>query len=123
MYEVTVRSSFAAAHNLRQYHGRCEALHGHNYKVEVAVRGPSLREGGMLLDFGQLKAYLKEILEGLDHKYLNEVPPFDREEPSCENIARYLWKELQRRLPSGLKVHRVTVWESEDTSSTFYPEP
>lgn len=122
MYEVSVRGHFSAAHNLRRYHGKCEALHGHNYKVEVAVRGPSLGEGGMLLDFGQLKAHLKAVLEGLDHKYLNEVPPFDEEEPSCENIARYICRELQRRLPD-LKVHRVTVWESEDTSSTYFPEP
>jgi len=123
VYEVTVRARFAAAHNLRRYHGKCEALHGHNYLVEVAVRGPSLTEGGMLMDFGQLKAHLRGILEGLDHKYLNEIPPFDREEPSCENIARYIFAELARRLPPGLRVHRVTVWESEDTSSTYYPEP
>ncbi|RLA85541.1 MAG: 6-carboxytetrahydropterin synthase QueD [Deltaproteobacteria bacterium] len=123
MYELRVRAWFSAAHNLRQYRGKCEALHGHNYRVEVAVRGKELGAGGMLMDFGDLKAILRDILGNFDHRYLNEVPPFDVQEPSCENIARWISEEVQKRLPPGLKVFEVTVWESEDTASSFLAEP
>lgn len=119
MYEVCVRMEFSAAHNLRNYKGKCEALHGHNYKVEVAIRGERLEEGGMLIDFSHLKSLMREIIRKLDHTYLNEIAPFDNEEPSCENISRYIFQELRGKLPSNLKLYRVTVWESDDTCSSF----
>ncbi len=119
MYEVCVRMGFSAAHNLRNYKGKCEALHGHNYQVEVAIRGEKLENGGMLIDFSHIKSLMKEIIQRLDHTYLNEIVPFDIEEPSCENISRYIFQELKKRLPSNLKLYRVTVWESDDTCSSF----
>ena len=92
MFEVRVEDSFAAAHFLRDYHGKCEALHGHNYKVFVHVRGAALNEGGMLFDFTQLKAALKKVLAGMDHTNLNDNPFFDQN-PSAERIALYICQE------------------------------
>ena len=119
MYELVVKGGFAAAHNLRHYRGRCEALHGHNYRVEVYVRAEELGEGGMVLDFGELKALLGEVLATLDHRYLNELPPFREQEPSSENIARFIFEELEGRLPSGVKLYKVTVWESEGAGASY----
>ncbi len=119
MYELVVKGGFAAAHNLRYYRGKCEALHGHNYRVEVYVRAEELGEGGMVLDFGELKALLGEVLATLDHRYLNELPPFKEQEPSSENIARFIFEELEGRLPSGVKLYKVTVWESEGAGASY----
>jgi len=123
VYELSVKLNFSAAHNLRKLKGKCEALHGHNYKVEILVSSKELTEEGIVMDFGDLKSALKEVLEKLDHKYLNEIPPFDKEEPSCENLAKFITNELLRHITSNVVIKKVTVWESEDTSASYLPTP
>ena len=124
MFEVRVEDSFAAAHFLRDYHGKCEALHGHNYKVFVHVRGKELNEGGMLLDFTQLKAALKKVLVGLDHTNLNDNPFFDQN-PSAERIALYICQNVQAELDAqkkGVRLYSVDVFETDKNRATYYPD-
>jgi 6-pyruvoyltetrahydropterin/6-carboxytetrahydropterin synthase len=119
-YELKVLCNFAAAHNLREFRGKCENLHGHNWKVEVVLRGKSLQSNGILLDFGEVKTEVRAILEELDHKYLNELPFFTTNNPSSENITRYLFEKLSAKLDSGdTRVYSVTAWESEDACATY----
>ena len=119
LYALTVRTSFAAAHRLREYEGNCERLHGHNWQVEVTVESDSLDAGGIAIDFRAIKGALGELLAGFDHRYLNEVPPFDGINPSSENIARHLFEEMERKIPGPVRVARVTVWESEDARAEY----
>jgi 6-pyruvoyltetrahydropterin/6-carboxytetrahydropterin synthase len=120
MYELGVERTFSAAHNLRGYEGCCENLHGHNWRVEAVAAAESLNELGLALDFRVFKRALDEILAELDHRYLNEIPPFDQLNPSCENIARYIHEQLGARLNNDrTHIARVRVWESESTSATF----
>lgn len=121
MYELTIISDFAAAHNLRGYEGECENLHGHNWKVEVTVANRGLNKIGLAVDFKVLKRILKDILENLDHKYLNEIPPFDKENPSSENLARYIFKQFKKAIKDkNIKVAKVKVWESDNAAATYY---
>ena len=123
MYELKILTQFSAAHQLRESGGKCEQMHGHNWKVEVRVRGEELDKHGLLIDFHDVKAATAEVLEGLDHKYLNEVPPFDHENPSSENIARHIFESLGPRLNNArASVSRVTAWES-DTACASYTSP
>ena len=101
MYEVSVDETFAAAHNLRNYKGKCENLHGHNYKVRVTLSGKELDSTGLLYDFVHLKQVIQGVIRSLDHIYLNEFPPFDVLNPSAENIARYIYDETAKQLPEG----------------------
>ena len=120
MYYLKIKDFFAAAHNLLNYQGKCEALHGHNWKVEVVIRGESLDNAGMLIDFKILKKYLNEILETLDHKYLNEVEFFKGLSPSSEIIAKYIFESLEKKLQdSNAEVFEVSAWESS-TSCAIY---
>ncbi len=120
MYELKILSQFAAAHQLRESGGKCEQMHGHNWKVEVCVQGDKLGDNGLLIDFHDVKAAARRVLEELDHKYLNEVPPFDRQNPSSENIARYLFESVGRELDSDrVRVSRVTAWESDTACATY----
>ncbi len=119
MYYLQVEEDFASAHQLRGYQGRCENLHGHNWRVLVKVKGRELDPIGMLVDFGDLKKILRELLSGLDHVFLNELPPFDRINPTSENLAAYLYETLAERLPEGVDVHEVTVWESARSAATY----
>ena len=124
MYEVYVDESFAAAHNLRGYKGKCEDLHGHNYKVRVTLEGQELDAVGLLYDFVHLKQVIHGVIGALDHKYLNELKPFDVLNPSAENIARYIYEETAKHLrqaPNGAGVASITVWESEVTAATYRP--
>jgi 6-pyruvoyltetrahydropterin/6-carboxytetrahydropterin synthase len=124
MYEVSVDESFAAAHNLRNYKGKCENLHGHNYKVRVTLSGKELDSVGLLYDFVHLKQAIQGVIRSLDHTYLNELPPFDVLNPSAENIARYIYDETAKHLPraaSGAGIASITVWESDVTSATYRP--
>lgn len=120
MYEVTVRQHFDAAHCLRGYGGRCERLHGHRFEVAVTLAGNRLNDIGILYDFTELKGHLQELLSRLDHFSLNEVPPFDSENPSSENIARFIYGEVKGRLggAAGL-LARVQVWESPEAWATY----
>jgi 6-pyruvoyltetrahydropterin/6-carboxytetrahydropterin synthase len=119
IYTLTVRASFSAAHRLREYDGNCERLHGHNWQVEVSVASERLDDRGIALDFRAIKAAVNDILSGLDHRYLNEVAPFDRLNPSSENVARYLFEEMERKVPAPARIARVTVWESEDARADY----
>ncbi len=120
MYHLTIHTDFAAAHNLINYQGDCENLHGHNWKVEVTVAARELDKAGLGIDFKILKRRTKEVLGLLDHKYLNEVEPFDRLSPSSENISRFLFEKLASVLDDGnVKVERVTVWESDNACASY----
>ncbi|MEK6779852.1 MAG: 6-carboxytetrahydropterin synthase QueD [Candidatus Deferrimicrobiota bacterium] len=119
LYALTVRSSFAAAHRLREYEGNCERLHGHNWQVEATVESPEVDGRGMALDFRAMKGALHDILSLVDHKYLNEIPPFDARNPSSENIARYIFEEMEGKIPAPARLARVTVWETEDARAEY----
>jgi 6-pyruvoyltetrahydropterin/6-carboxytetrahydropterin synthase len=120
MYELKILSQFAAAHQLRESGGKCEQMHGHNWKVEVFVRGETLGDDGLLIDFHDVKAATHRVLEALDHKYLNEVAPFDRLNPSSENIARHVFDAISGELNSDrVRVSRVTAWESDTACATY----
>jgi 6-pyruvoyltetrahydropterin/6-carboxytetrahydropterin synthase len=122
MYEVTIETSFSSAHNIRGYNGACENLHGHNWKVLVTVRSAELDSLGMVIDFKKLKAETKKAVERLDHRYLNDVPPFDKINATAENIAGFLFAQLSRAVNTdSVKVSRMRVWES-DTSMAEYHE-
>jgi 6-pyruvoyltetrahydropterin/6-carboxytetrahydropterin synthase len=121
MYRLTIKSSFAAAHNLIHYQGDCENLHGHNWKVDVTVTARDLDQSGLGIDFKKLKAQTNELLKTLDHKYLNEISPFTSISPSSENISRFLYGELSDRLNDGnVSVESVTVWESDAAGASYY---
>ncbi|MFA5096362.1 MAG: 6-carboxytetrahydropterin synthase QueD [Candidatus Omnitrophota bacterium] len=119
MYRIKIEGDFSSAHNLRGYKGKCEALHGHNWKVEVSVAGPKLDKIGMLMDFKSLKQKLYALLDGLDHKYLNSIGYFKKINPTSENIARYLFDNLRPKIPG---LYSVTVWESDKASATYYAD-
>ena len=121
-YTLKVLTDFAAAHVLRGYPGQCAQLHGHNWKVEVEVVASSLDDIGMGLDFKTIKAAAKGVIGELDHQYLNEIPPFDRINPTAENIAAFLYRELAHRLNDDrVRVSAVTIWET-DRASVKYTE-
>ena len=122
MFEVSVQQMFAAAHALRGYKGKCENLHGHNYRVEVTVEGEKLNNIGLLTDFVDVKRAMKGLIDRLDHTNLNETAPCDVENPSAENIAYYFAVHVQKELEQGVRVARVTVWET-DTSIAVYRPP
>jgi len=117
MYTIRVSSQFSSAHNLRGYQGKCEELHGHNWKVEVAISRRGLDSSGMVQDFKPVRHRLNSVLERLDHKYLNKVAPFDKENPTSERIARYIYEALRGHF-KGLLVS-VTVWENDTSCATY----
>lgn len=120
MFELKVTTRFAAAHRLTMVGKQCENLHGHNWHVEVYVQGEKLDKGGVLMDFGIVKKELKEVINTLDHKYLNELEIFSNVPASSEHIAMYISKELERRVNvDGVKVSRVSAWESENSCATY----
>ncbi len=119
MYILKVVSHFAAAHRLLNYKGKCESLHGHNWKVEVEVFAKNTDHEGMVIDFKELKDLIKQCLVRLDHTYLNEIPPFDKINPTSEHIANYLFHQLEKMLPSHVSMESVTVWESDTASATY----
>ncbi len=121
MYELKITTRFAAAHQLKMVAKKCENLHGHNWKIEVCLAGKALNSAGVLMDFGQLKEILSEIIERLDHKFLNELEYFnDSFPPSSENIAYYIANELKASINNPLvKVSSVTAWESENACATY----
>ena len=121
MYKLMIRTSFAAAHNLINYQGDCENLHGHNWKVDVTVIASELDKAGLGVDFKVLKREAGVIIQELDHKYLNDNPAFDNISPSSEHIARYLYHRVSERLNNDvIKVDSVAVWESDNASATYY---
>jgi 6-pyruvoyltetrahydropterin/6-carboxytetrahydropterin synthase len=124
MFEVTVEQTFAAGHALRNYKGRCENVHGHNFRVQVVIEGDRLDETGMLVDFLDVKSTMRGIIERLDHVFLNDITPFDVKNPSAENIAEYFHQEMTRGLGSPsvpVRVREVKVWETDIQSATYRP--
>ena len=123
MYELKIISRFAAAHQLREYEGGCERLHGHNWKVEVFISGSNLKENGLLMDFKVIKEKTGKILDELDHRFLNDLEAFSSLNPSSENIARHVYTSLSRELNTeDIRVTKVTAWES-DSACASYMEP
>ncbi len=121
LFEVKVVCDFSAAHMLRNFKGKCEHLHGHNWKIEVVIRGSRLNESEILLDFGELKETTRNILNELDHKFLNDLEYFKEHNPSSENIARYIFQELSKRLNTErVWVYSVSAWESPNSCATYY---
>jgi 6-pyruvoyltetrahydropterin/6-carboxytetrahydropterin synthase len=124
MFEITVEYSFAAGHALRGYQGKCENIHGHNYKLEVTLCGNKLNSVGLLMDFVDLKAIIKEIVKRIDHQFLNDLPPFDRLNPSAENMAKYFFDEIRAKLGENeTRLKRVKVWETEVTAASYSDSP
>jgi len=123
MYELKIVTQMACAHQLREFEGKCENLHGHNWKIEVFVSGEDLEPNGILMDFKKIKTAAQTVIDSLDHKFLNEMDCFKEVNPSSENIARYIFQALGRALNSKrVRVSRVTAWES-DTACASYTEP
>jgi len=116
MFEIRVTTKFSAAHNLRNYGGKCENLHGHTWKVEVALNGNSLNDIGLMKDFRDVKRALKEVLSGFDHSYINERSPFDKINPTAENLSKHIFDELVKIFP---ELFEVSVWESEDARAIY----
>jgi 6-pyruvoyltetrahydropterin/6-carboxytetrahydropterin synthase len=123
MYEVTVTTSISASHHLRGYQGKCENVHGHNYKVEATARAERLDTMGLAVDFGILRGHLKQVAEHLDHRDLNQLAEFADCNPSSENLARVIFDQLSARL-AGLPVRliQLRVWETEGNFVTYRPE-
>jgi 6-pyruvoyltetrahydropterin/6-carboxytetrahydropterin synthase len=120
MYELKVVTRFAAAHQLKMVGSKCENMHGHNWKIEVSVIGDQLNAGGVLMDFGEIKTHLADIIKKLDHKFLNELEYIPDGKPSSENIAYFVATELQSKIKhSSARVSRVTAWESDDACATY----
>ncbi|HEV2350326.1 MAG TPA: 6-carboxytetrahydropterin synthase QueD [Terriglobia bacterium] len=122
MFEISAEYTFAAGHALRGYKGKCENVHGHNYKVQVTVEGERLNSIGLLMDFVDLRAAIKGLVDRLDHRFLNDLPPFDQLNPSAENLAKYFYDGLEPQVrDQGSRVSAVKVWETDTTSATFSP--
>ena len=125
MYTIRTEDSFAAAHYIKEYHGKCENLHGHNYKVRIYVSGSKLGKGGMLMDFAVLKKILKSVLEELDHKNLNEIPYFADAEPSAEIIAEFVFNKVSEQLSAyadaggDAELSRVDVFETDKNLAIY----
>jgi 6-pyruvoyltetrahydropterin/6-carboxytetrahydropterin synthase len=121
MFELTVETTFSAAHQLKGYMGKCERLHGHNWKVQVHVIAEKLNEIDIAIDFHELKRLANEVVSALDHNILNEIFPFTEKNPSSENIAKWVYDSLRKKIQNeAIQLSAVTVWESENASATYY---
>ena len=123
MFEVTVEQTFAAGHALRNYRGKCENVHGHNYRVRVTVQGDELDATGLLVDFLEVNRLISGTVEYLDHRFINDLPPFDQLNPSAENIAKYFYEQVSGGLKSEVaaRVSQVQVWETDVSSAVYRP--
>ena len=121
MFEITIEETFAAGHALRNYRGKCENVHGHNYRCQVTVTGEQLDHIGLLVDFVELKKVVHGVLDRLDHTWLNEFPPFDVLNPSAENMAKYIYDEVTAGLQGrdGVKIGQVRLWETDTARATY----
>ncbi|NIR13926.1 MAG: 6-carboxytetrahydropterin synthase QueD [Desulfobacterales bacterium] len=123
MYELMVETTFSGAHQLREYKGKCENLHGHNWKVQVYVLAEKLNNIDVAIDFHDLKRYVVEVVGQLDHAFLNDVFPFTEINPSSENIAKWIYDSVSKKLEEDpVQLSAVTVWESETASATYYED-
>ena len=120
MFTLCIKDSFAAAHRLIGYQGKCEELHGHNFFVEAFFSREKLGDNGLLVDFKILKDYLKDVLDSLDHKYLNEIPFFTERASSAEYIAMYIFGEIEECIrEKGVRLKEIKVWESDKASAAY----
>jgi len=123
MFEVTIEQTFAAGHALRNYHGKCENVHGHNYRCQVTLEGAELDHTGLLMDFVALKKTLQLVIDRLDHQWLNDFPPFDVLNTSAENIAKYIYDEVNNGIggQADVRLGSVRLWETDTSSATYRP--
>jgi 6-pyruvoyltetrahydropterin/6-carboxytetrahydropterin synthase len=123
MFEVTIEQTFAAGHALRNYHGKCENVHGHNYRCQLTLEGAELDHTGLLMDFVALKKTLQSVIDRLDHQWLNDFPPFDVLNPSAENIAKYIYDEVNKGIggQADVRLGSVKLWETDTSSATYRP--
>jgi 6-pyruvoyltetrahydropterin/6-carboxytetrahydropterin synthase len=122
MFEVSVEQVFAAGHALRNYKGKCENIHGHNWRVQVVIEGEQLDGTGLLVDFIDVKDLMGSVIARLDHQFLNEVAPFDVKNPSAENIAEYFYEQMSTGLaatPVPVRIREVKIWETDIQSATY----
>ena len=123
MFELNVEDEFASAHYLRGYKGKCERVHGHNYRVMITVKAKVLNKIGLAVDFTELKVELKKVMEILDHNLLDELPYFKKINPSAENIAKYIYDSLSKPLKAkNVRLYKVTVWETARASASYTNE-
>lgn len=122
MFEISIKSHFCGAHSLKGYEGKCANLHGHNWEVEIFLRGSRTNRLGMLVDFKHAKKLLQDVLSKIDHHNLNRLPPFKKENPSAENIAKYVFGELSRKIKfPNCRLQRVRVSETPSNAAFFGP--
>ncbi|MBK9167890.1 MAG: 6-carboxytetrahydropterin synthase QueD [Bryobacterales bacterium] len=121
MFEVCVEETFAAGHALRGYKGKCENVHGHNYRIQLAVEGPELNDIGLLVDFGDVKRAVREVVGRLDHQFINDLQPFDTINPSAENLARYFYDEVRARLDERFRIRHARIYETDTAWATYRP--
>jgi 6-pyruvoyltetrahydropterin/6-carboxytetrahydropterin synthase len=129
MFEVTVEQTFAAGHSLREYKGKCENVHGHNYRVQVTVEGEKLNGIGLLVDFVDLKRAVRQVIERLDHQFINDVEPFTTLNPSAENLAQYFHDEVARALnieasrfnDAPVRISQIKIWETDTSIAVYRP--
>ena len=120
MYKISAKTSFAAAHRLREYEGACENLHGHNWKVKATIGSEQLDAIGMVYDFKKLKKDLKSIIDLFDHQFINQISPFDKQlNPTSENLAKFIFDLLQQKMPDGIAVTSVEVGESDNYAAIY----
>lgn len=122
MYYIRIISNFSSAHSLRNYPGDCARFHGHNWKVEVFIKSDKLDDSGMIMDFRVLKKYTKEVTNNLDHRFINDVAPFDKLNPTAENICKYIYDILKQRISSNsnaYSLHKVILWENDNASAIY----
>ncbi len=124
MFEVSVEQTFAAGHALRNYKGSCEDVHGHNFRVRVTVAGEQLDSTGLLVDFLDLKRSIDEVVAYLDHKFINDLPPFDKINPSAENLAKYFYDRVNEGVKPDVpvRISEVCVWETDTSSAAYRPK-
>ena len=122
MFEVSVERTFAAGHALRNYKGKCENVHGHNYRVQITVEGQELDSNGLLIDFVELKRLTMEVVDYLDHRFINDLTPFDVINPSAENLAKYFYDRVSTGLHSGPNhIREVRIWETDTSVAAYRP--
>ena len=123
MFEITVEAGFSSGHYLRNYHGKCENVHGHNYRVRITVAGEQLDGTGLLVDFVELKRLMGASIDYLDHRFINDLAPFDELNPSAENIAKYFYDQVSGGLKgeTAVRIAEVRVWETDTSSAVYRP--
>ena len=122
MYRIFIETHFAASHQLHGYEGPCRVLHGHTWKVRVEVETGQIDKIGISFDFKQLKSVTQSVIQRLDHHHINDIPPFDKVNPTAENLSKYIYEEVKKQLPRAIRISQVTVWESANYAVSYSEE-